>query len=74
MDHKSCPPWLKALTGCEGILAIVDRASGELDMLSVETITSLESRSSLLNGWIRHMGLLRTLATDQGSAFTAEAM
>ena len=50
MDHKICPPWLKALIGCKGILAIVDRASGELDMLSVETITSLESRSSLLNG------------------------
>ena len=51
---------------------IVDRASGELDMLSVETMTSLESGSSLLNGWIRHKGLMRTLATDQGSAFTAE--
>ena len=74
MDHKVCPPWLKALTGCEGILTIVDRASGELDMLSVETMTSLESGSSLLNGWIRHKGLMRTLATDQGSAFTAEVM
>ncbi len=73
-DHKSCPPWLSAVTGCNFILTIYDRAHSEIEMVPVETDTAVETCYAIYIHWIKVRGLMRTLVTDQGSGFASEVM
>jgi len=73
-DHAPHPEWLKAITGMAATLTFYDYASGEIDLTQVEDMTPECFGIHLLVDWIKHRGLMMSLKTDQGSAFTAKVI